>query len=127
VTDRSTHSKPLTELQQAILDFIWSNATATAEQVREGISPKHPLKESSVRTLLSRLESCGYLAHSLEGKTFVYRATAPPKSLAARAVRNIIDRLCAGSVEQFLTGMVDEKVLSVEQLERLARRVRSRK
>jgi hypothetical protein len=42
-------------------------------------------------------------------------------------VRNIIDRLCAGSVEQFLTGMVDEKVLSVEQLERLARRVRSRK
>ena len=47
--------------------------------------------------------------------------------LAARAVRNIIDRFCAGSVEQFLAGMVDEKVLSADQLDRLARKVRNRK
>ena len=127
VTLSSNESRPLTSLQQAILDFIWSSETATAEQVREAIARQHPLKESSVRTLLSRLESSGYLAHTLEGKTFVYRATAPPKSIAARAVRNIIDRFCAGSVEQFLTGMVDEKVLSVYQLDRLARKVRNRK
>ena len=127
MTLSSNEPRPLTRLQQAILDFIWSNETATAEQVREAIAPEHPLKESSVRTLLGRLEASGYLAHSLEGKTFVYRATAPPKSVAARAVRNIIDRFCAGSVEQFLAGMVDEKVLSADQLERLARKVRNRK
>src|SRR5579862_6676544 len=45
VTDGSTRPKPLTELQQAILDFVWSNGTATAEQVREAIALKHPLKE----------------------------------------------------------------------------------
>jgi len=127
VTLSSNEPRPLTRLQQAILDFIWSNETATAEQVREAIAPEHPLKESSVRTLLGRLEASGYLAHSLDGKTFVYRATAQPKSLAARAVRNIIDRFCAGSVEQFLAGMVDEKVLSADQLDRLARKVRNRK
>ncbi len=120
-------SQPLTELQQAILDFIWANGDATADQVRGGIARKHPLKESSVRTLLGRLEAHGYLAHRVEGKTFVYQATARPVSLAARAVRSIIERLCAGSVDQFLTGMVDERVLSVEQLERLARKVRNRK
>jgi BlaI family penicillinase repressor len=127
ITDRSTASKPLTELQQAILDFIWSNGDSTADQVREGIARKHPLKESSVRTLLGRLEARGYLAHRVDGKTFVYNATARPAGLAAKAVRNIIERLCAGSVDQFLTGMVDERVLSVEQLERLARKVRNRK
>jgi len=122
-----TDAKPLTALQQAILDFIWANENATAEQVREAIRRDHPLKESSVRTLLTRLEANGYLAHRVEGKTFVYRATAPPKRIAARAVRSIIERFCSGSVEQFLTGMVDEEVLSVDQLERLARKVRSRK
>jgi BlaI family transcriptional regulator, penicillinase repressor len=127
VTESSIHPKPLTELQQAILDFIWSKGTATAEQVREGIAGKHPLKESSVRTLLGRLEARGLLGHSLEGKTFIYRATAAPRSMAARAVRSVIERFCAGSVEQFLTGMVDEKVLSVEQLERLTRKVRNQK
>ena len=127
MTNRSNQTRPLTALQQAILDFIWSNETATAEQVREAIQPDHPLKESSVRTLLGRLESSGYLAHKVEGKTFVYRATAPRTSVAARAVRNIIERFCSGSVEQFLTGMVEEEVLSAEQLERLARKVRNRK
>jgi BlaI family transcriptional regulator, penicillinase repressor len=127
MTLRSTEGRPLTALQQAILDFIWGNENATAEQVRDGIKSKHPLKESSVRTLLTRLEAGGYLTHRVDGKTFVYRATAPRKRIAARAVQSIIERFCSGSVEQFLTGMVDEEVLSVDQLERLARKVRNRK
>jgi predicted transcriptional regulator len=127
VTRRNATSKPLTPLQKAILDFLWSKGSANAEQVREALADEHPLKDSSVRTLLRRLESQGYLTHALDGKTFVYRATSLPGSIAAGAVRGIIDRFWAGSVEQFLTGMVDEEVLSVEQLERLARKVRSRK
>ena len=65
--------------------------------------------------------------HRLDGKTFVYRAEQPPQSLAARAVRQIIDRFCAGSVEQFLTGIVDEKIVSVQELERLTQKVRRTK
>jgi predicted transcriptional regulator len=127
VTLRNTPNRTLTTLQQAILNFIWSNGTATAEQVREALLAKHPLKDSSVRTLLRRLEQQGYLSHRVDGKTFVYQAAVPSRSVAARAVRNIIERFCAGSVEQFLVGMVDEKVLTVEQIERLARKVRGQK
>ena len=127
VTSRNDKTPALTELQQAILNLIWSRGEATAETVREALSAKHPLKDSSVRTLLRRLEAQGYLTHSVKDKTFVYRATSPSQNVAARAVRHIIDRFCSGSVEQFLTGMVDEKVLSVEQIERLARKVRNRK
>ena len=127
VTDRSDQATPITALQKAILDFIWSKGNATSDQVREGIAAEHPLKESSVRTLLRRLEARGFLAHSVDGKTFVYRATSAPRGLAARAVLQVIERFCNGSVDQFLTGMVDEKVLSVQQLERLTRKVRNRK
>ena len=48
-------------------------------------------------------------------------------SLAARAVRQIIDRFRAGSVEQFLLGMVDEKVLTMQQIRRLMEKVKKRK
>lgn len=115
---------PLTDLQQAVLDVIWSGGEATAEQVRAGLLPTHPLKDSSVRTVLRRLEARGYLSHHIEGKTFVYRAELPPERVAASAVRRIIDRFWAGSAEQFLVGMVDEQVLSVDQIERLARRAK---
>jgi BlaI family penicillinase repressor len=127
VTARNTAGPPLTELQQAILTFIWSNGPATAEQVRTALGPTHPLKDSSIRTLLRRLERRGYVSHRLAGNTFVYRATIPASSVAARAVRHIIDRFCSGSVEQFLVGLVDERVISRQEIERLARKVKKHK
>ena len=124
----SNTSRPLTDLQQGILDRLWSNGPATAEQIREALAPTHRLKDSSVRTLLRRLEARGYVSHRLDGKTFVYRATMTSKRMAAHSVRHIIDRFWSGSVEQFLTGMVDEKILTPTEIARLARKIsRTRK
>lgn len=127
MTKRNIKNHSLTELQQAILDFLWSAGPGTAEQVRAALLPHHPLKDSSVRTLLRRLEARGYLKHRLEGKIFVYEAAVAPRSIAARAVAHIIHRFCAGSAEQFLLGMVDEKVLSADEIRRLAKRIRNQK
>ena len=124
MTDRNTSARPVTELQQAILEFIWSHGPVTAEQVREALLPKRRLKDPTVRTLLRRLEARGYVTHRVEGKVFVYQAAVRRHSLGARAVRHIIDRFWQGSAEQFLVGMVDEKVLSLDEIERLARKVR---
>jgi BlaI family penicillinase repressor len=125
VTKRNHDSRPLTDLQQAILDLIWSRGSATAEQVRSALNAKFPLSDSSVRTLLRRrLAARGYLTHHLDGKIFVYEAAVPAQRVAAGAVRQIIKRFWAGSAEQFLAGMVDEKVLSAEEIRKLARRVK---
>lgn len=99
----------------------------TAEQVREGLSPGTRLKDSSVRTLLRRLEARGLVTHRTEGKVFIYEARTAPKSVAARTIRDLIQGVWAGSVEQFLVGMVDEKVITPAELERLAKKVRGRK
>jgi predicted transcriptional regulator len=127
VTTRNNSARSLTDLQQALLDAIWSNGSSTAEQLREALRPKHPLKDSSVRTLLRRLEARGYVTHDVQGKVFVYRACAPSQAVAAGAVRQIIERFWSGSVEQFVLGMVDEKVVSAKELQRLAKKVRSHK
>jgi BlaI family transcriptional regulator, penicillinase repressor len=112
------------QLQQAILEYVWTHGSSTSERIREGLLPSHPLKDSSIRTLLRRLETRGYLTHATEGKVFVYRATTHRTNVAARAVKQIIDRFWAGSAEQFLAGMVDEKVLSAGMIQRMAKKVR---
>jgi BlaI family penicillinase repressor len=128
VTSRNKHSaRSLTSLQQAVLDVLWSHPGATAEDVREALRPAHPLKDSSVRTLLRRLEARGYVTHQAVGKVFAYRAAVRPHGMAARAVRHVIDKFCAGSVEQFLIGMVDEQVLSADEIRRLAKTIRRHK
>jgi predicted transcriptional regulator len=126
VTDRNTKAPPLTELHQAILDRLSASGPATADQIREALLPSYPLKDSSVRTLLRRLEARGYLSRRLEGKTFVYEVTMASGRVAAHSVREMIERFWSGSVEQFLTGMVDEKILTAAEIERLARKIRQR-
>ncbi len=76
-----------------------------------------------MRTLLRRLETRGYVSHRLEGKTFVYEATIAPQRVAAHSVRQMIDRFWSGSVEEFLTGMVDAKILTPANIARLARKI----
>lgn len=127
VTLSNKFARPLTELQQAVLDFVWSKGSATAEEVREKLLPEHPLKDSSVRTILRRLEARGYLTHRLEGQSFMYEARMSASTVAVRAVRHLIERFWEGSAEQFVAGMVDAKVLSAEALQRLAKKVKASK
>src|SRR6266568_8238410 len=118
-----THHDPaeLGELERSILLIVWRSTKITADQVREELG--RPLKDSTVRTVLRRLEEKGYLAHSLENRTFVYRPAESRQKVAGRAVQRIVDWFCEGSVEALLVGMVDSKVLDRAELQRLAERI----
>ena len=115
---------PLTELENLVMQAVWNAAPASVEAVHRVVSPQRNIKETTVRTLLRRLEHKGYLRHEAQGRAYVYSAVEPPRSLAARAVRQIVDRLCRGSMEELVSGMVDAKVLSDTELKQLEAFVR---
>src|SRR5712672_3126722 len=79
----------LGDLEREVMQLIWANGRLTAETVREKLARR--LKESTVRTVLRRLEEKGYVVHAVEGRTFVYRATHPRGRVAAKAVQRIVD------------------------------------
>lgn len=109
------------------MQVVWGAQPCSVETVHEVVSRKHALKETSVRTILRRLEQKGYLRHEERGRAYVYRAAEPARSLAARAVRQIIDRFCNGSVEDLVSGMVEGKMLSKGEMDRLEEFVRGSK
>ena len=115
----------LGELEQEVLQVVWKTSDCSAEQVRQLL--KRPLKESTVRTVLSRLEQKGYLSHTVEQRTFLYRAAQARGQLAAHAVQRVADWFCNGSVDEVLLGMVDAKVLDRRDLERLMAKIEKSK
>jgi len=121
------HRKPLSVLENLVMSVVWERGSATGEEVRTALADRHPMKESTARTVLTRLEEKGYLRRRVDGRTNVYSGIDAPQQVAAGAVRQIIDRLCGGSVEQLLIGMVDDEVLSERELQRLARKIANRK
>jgi predicted transcriptional regulator len=115
----------LGDLQREVVRIVWASAPVTAETVRERLS--RPLKESTVRTVLRRLEEKGYVIHTVEGRTYVYEAAAPRGQVAARAVQRIVDWVCDGSIEEVLVGMVDSNMIDWKQLRLLADKFGGRK
>jgi len=114
----------LGELERSVLQLLWQHGTLSAEQVREELDrQERPLKDSTVRTVLRRLEEKGYLTHILDNRTFLYSPAEPAPMVAGRAVKRILEWFCDGSVEQLLVGMVDSSVLDSKELKRLAERI----
>jgi BlaI family transcriptional regulator, penicillinase repressor len=115
--------KPLSELEHLVMDYVWARGPCDAEAVRKALASDWPMKESTARTILRRLEQKGYVRHEIEGRTYVYHSLQARQKVAVRALQQILDRFCGGSVEQLLAGMVEGKLIDHRELERLARRV----
>jgi len=111
----------LGDLEREVMQLVWAHGPITAEAVRERLS--RPLKESTVRTVLRRLEDKGYTTHTVDGRTYIYQAAEPRGQVAAKAVRRIVDWFCNGSVDEVLVGMVDNAMLDQRQLSMLAEQV----
>jgi predicted transcriptional regulator len=111
----------LGDLEREVMQLVWRHAPVTAEAVREKLS--RPLKESTVRTVLRRLEDKGYVTHTVEGRTFHFRAAQKRGLVAARAVQQIMDWFTGGSLEEVLVGLVDNKMLDPKQLQALSEKI----
>jgi BlaI family penicillinase repressor len=111
----------LGDLEREVLRLVWRLGSVTAETVRGEL--QRPLKESTVRTVLRRLEEKGHLSHTVLGRTFVFRAAEARGSAAAKAVKRIADWFCEGSVEEVVAGLVDAKLLDKADLTRIAEKI----
>jgi BlaI family penicillinase repressor len=114
----------LSPLENRVMQVVWRRKNVTAEDVRTKLAGRRPLKDSTVRTILRRLEAKGYVKHTTEGRTYVYSPKVASQSVATDAVRAIVDHFCNGSVENLLVGMVDGELITPEGLEQLAERIR---
>jgi BlaI family penicillinase repressor len=115
--------KNLSELESQLMDILWKSGPSTAEQVREQLAHTHELKDSTIRTVLGRLREKGYVKHRQEGKAYIYSVVEKPANVAVRAVRQIIDKFCEGSLEQLLVGLVENEVVDAAELQLLAKKI----
>ncbi len=100
--------------------LAWRDGEITADAVTRAIGR---LTNASVRTLLRRIESKGFLHHRVEGRTFVYTPRVDARTAAQGVVQRVANRFYGGSVEELVQGLVDGRMIDRRTLERLAARV----
>ena len=121
MTKKSTKASNLTRRERQIMDVIYAEGRATAQQVRAGM-PEAP-SYSAVRALLRLLEDKGHLRHEQDGPRYVYLPVTPRATAARSALRRVVSTFFEGSVEQTVATLLDDRSRKVsdEELARLAR------
>jgi predicted transcriptional regulator len=118
---------PISDLERDVMNLLWKSGKATAADIQKCLADVRPLKDSTIRTVLLRLEEKGYVQHELEGRAYLYSCVEAPRSVAAQAVKQILDRFCHGSLEALLSGMVHDEMVDTDELRKIVERLAKRK
>lgn len=113
----------LGELQTAILEVVWDLEQATVHEVRDRLEPKKSLAYTTVLTALQRLEKAGLVKHRREGKSHVYLPTDSREEAGTQSVLRLIKNTFQGNTLLMLQHLMEQEVLSDDELTDLRRMI----
>jgi predicted transcriptional regulator len=110
----------LTDHELRLMEVLWRKELATVADVVKALPPP-PLTYSTVLTTLRTLEQKGHVTHEEEGRAFVYRPAIRRADAAKSAVRHVLDRFFGSSPGALAVTLLDDTLLSEDDLARIKR------
>jgi predicted transcriptional regulator len=120
-------SPTLTPQELQIMKVVWARGHASVRDVYETLLRERRIAYTTVLTMMNVLEKKGHLRKEADGRGFDYRPTRPQRQVVGSMVREFVERVFGGSAAPLLVHLVEEKQLTAEELDALARRIKARK
>lgn len=109
----------LTELQIALLRLLWEREEATVSDVWEALYDERRLAQTTVATLLTRLERRGVVSRRADGRQYLYRALVTEEDVQRSMVGELTEQLFAGDVTALMTHLLTSGEVAPGDLARL--------
>ena len=106
----------LTDLQLAIVRLLWANVECTVVEVQEGLLPERSLAQTTVATLLTRLEKRGVVGHRTIGRQFVYNSLVTEPEVRKSMVGELTNSLFEGRATALISHLLVERELGADEL-----------
>ncbi|MGQ0647369.1 MAG: BlaI/MecI/CopY family transcriptional regulator [Gemmatimonadaceae bacterium] len=113
----------LTDLQLAIVRLLWTNGECTVVDVQDGLLPERSLAQTTVATLLTRLEKRGVVSHRTVGRQFVYRAEVTEPDVRKSMVGELTNSLFEGRPTALISHLLVERELGADELGEVKRMI----
>ena len=88
----------LTDLQLAILRVVWDKGEATVQDIWEALHPERGLAQTTIATMLSRLERRGVVTRRAQSRQYHYSAAVTEQEVQHSMVGELTERLFDGDV-----------------------------
>lgn len=109
-------SETLTEVEQRLMEVLWSTGSGTVSEVLAALDSPKPLAFNTVQTTMRILEQKGYVRHTEEGRAFRYFATVARNEVSKSAVHSIVRRFFGGSPGALAVTLLKDEGLTEAEL-----------
>ncbi len=109
----------ITELQLTILRLLWERGEATVADIWEALHEERGLAQTTVATLLTRLERRGIVARRAAARQYLYRALVTEAEVRRSMVGDLTERLFEGDVTALVNHLLTSQEIAPGDLARL--------
>lgn len=109
----------LTELQLAIVRLLWARGEATVAELWEALHEERGLAQTTLATILTRLERRDVVAHRTRARQFVYRALVTAEEVQHSMVSELTAHLFEGDVPALVNHLLTAQDVSPGDLARI--------
>ncbi|MGH7145391.1 MAG: BlaI/MecI/CopY family transcriptional regulator [Planctomycetota bacterium] len=109
----------LTPLQMEILEVIWDGGAMSATDIWRQIAARRKIARTTILTMISRLESRGWLARQPGAGKALYAATRNAENFRRDAAANFVKEYFAGSPALLVQSLLGGSHLNQTEVARL--------
>lgn len=109
----------LTELQIQILRHLWARGEASVADLWEALHAERGLAQTTVATLLTRLERRGVVSRRAVQRQYLYRALVTEAEVRRSMVGELTERLFEGDVTALVNHLITSQEIAPGDLARL--------
>jgi BlaI family penicillinase repressor len=113
----------LSDLQIAVMRVLWQRDEASVAEIAAILGDERGLIDTTVATLLTRLERRGVIAQRRENRQLIYRAQVSEPHVRRSMVADLIGSLFGGDPKALVAHLVDESEIDPGDLQRVRKRL----
>jgi BlaI family transcriptional regulator, penicillinase repressor len=112
-------ARVLTPLERRIMRVLWDDGAANVQKVLQGLTGEPQLAYTTVQTTLNVLQRKGKVKRKLVGRAYEYSAIVSQEAADSHAIKDVLQKVFRGSVDDLLLSLVRSKNLDAKKLEEL--------
>lgn len=118
-------TRVLTPLERRIMRVLWEGGEGNVQKVLQGMTGEPQLAYTTVQTTLNVLHRKGKVKRKLVGRAYEYSATVSQESADSHALKDLLQKVFRGSVDDLLLALVRSKKLDAQKLAKLQSRLQA--
>jgi BlaI family penicillinase repressor len=109
-------TRVLTTLERRLMRVVWDVGTGNVQKILQGLTGEPQLAYTTVQTTLNVLQRKGKVKRKLVGRAFEYSAIVSQEAADSHAIKDVLQKVFRGSVDDLLLSLVRSKQLDAKKL-----------